>query len=539
MKRIASLLLALALLPQPFAQGQCQPVDITCGTGQLGDGLGNALGINDDWIFIGVPGDDSIGLDRGSVQVQLRSNPGVCAQTLTASDSMDLAGFGAAINVLGTTLAIGAPGDRGEGAVYLFELSAGTWVEVAKLTAPDPGQGHRFGGVVELPVMDSANAPFIVVGAPGHGFMGPATGKAYVFRSSPTGWTIEDELISDAPAAGDGFASAIHSDEFQLLVGAPGDDRFGTDAGIVLAFGSNSWGPPQGWGQGSIQSRPDVYTPRAGDRFGTSIEGFDYFAAVGAPGNGVNGFVVTMGFGKGSWILSSSPLGFSPFSPGAPGAAETLAFVKGAHWISVLFLSSPALGQVSVFQSLPAGRFLSQRIDGPPGFGRKMAATDDALVIAAPATTTSPGRVFLCDGYRQETCGIVDSICPPVLSSTNSLPSMSIQMGIPPSPEFRLYARQIPVGSPVVFFAGLSSAMIPLGVSSYCVGGGAFRLGPPVITGSTGQASQLYDRLSPELSGQFGSFAQWWFQAVYFDQGAPPAERVKSTGAFRFRFCPI
>ena len=65
-------------------------------------------------------------------------------------------GFGDAVAISpdGSTIVVGAPGDVGggtnAGAVYVFQLVSGSWVQVAKVKASDTAAGAAFGASVSI-----------------------------------------------------------------------------------------------------------------------------------------------------------------------------------------------------------------------------------------------------------------------------------------------------------------------------------------------------------------------------------------------------
>ena len=77
------------------------------------------------------------------------------------------------------TIVVGAVGDDGEqGAAYVFHDDGSVWVQVAKLSPPTPGD-RQFGWDVDV------RGDVVVVGAPGDDANGPDAGAVYVFE--PTG----------------------------------------------------------------------------------------------------------------------------------------------------------------------------------------------------------------------------------------------------------------------------------------------------------------------------------------------------------------
>jgi hypothetical protein len=92
--------------------------------------------------------------------------------TLTATDGAANDLFGYSVALSGSTAILGADGkNTSTGAAYVFARSGGTWTQQIKLTASDGGTADNFG--ISVAIAKST----AVVGAPGN----QGTGAAYVF----------------------------------------------------------------------------------------------------------------------------------------------------------------------------------------------------------------------------------------------------------------------------------------------------------------------------------------------------------------------
>ena len=174
-------------------------------------------------------------LDNTPVEVFVREGTGwTWVDSLTGSDTAldDL--FGQSMSISGDTALIGANGhdpivDPNEppvgagGAAYVFERNGTTWIEVTKLTDPDPIFRGQFGSSVAL------RNDVAVVGAP---LGGDGSGKAYVFRRGGTGWTEGALVIGSGVSAGHEFGTSVAVEEGAFVVGAP------SVAGRPLEIGS-------------------------------------------------------------------------------------------------------------------------------------------------------------------------------------------------------------------------------------------------------------------------------------------------------------
>lgn len=248
----------------------------------VGDRFGQSVAVFEDegagktYLAVGAPQHDG----TGSVFVYER-NQGAAdnwgfVQILQDVELSGGDGFGTAVDGLGNTLAIGAP-NHGAGAVFIFEVDAGNFSRVQKITTP-PGQipaaGDEFGAAVAL------GGDHMVIGAPGEN---SENGGAYLFkRGSP--YAVLFRLFTDKSEAGARFGAvvAIAITGLLLAVGMPFDDlTFGptlVDAGSVFIYAFLA--TTLAWGFLTA-----MFGSAAGDLFGSALAlNFFFDLAVGAPG---------------------------------------------------------------------------------------------------------------------------------------------------------------------------------------------------------------------------------------------------------------
>ncbi|HWQ28312.1 MAG TPA: GC-type dockerin domain-anchored protein [Dehalococcoidia bacterium] len=153
--------------------------------------------------------------------------------------------FGASVAMHGDTAVVGAPGDdeAGEnaGAVYVFRrVSDLLWVQVAKLLPSVPEPNAYFGMSVSL------SDRYLTAGAPWSDQAGTDAGVVVVYQlSGVTEWDVLATLSASDAEPGDelGFAVSIDIDGSLCVIGAPGDDDGGIDAGAVYLFDVSALGP--------------------------------------------------------------------------------------------------------------------------------------------------------------------------------------------------------------------------------------------------------------------------------------------------------
>ena len=178
-------------------------------------------------------------------------------------------GFGHAVALPGSVLAVSAPlggtSPIDHGQVFLFDRESGRLHRV--LESPAPQTNAYFGWAL------AGDEEFLVVGALGQGRMQPEAGAAYLYTS--TGQFLR-KLEVPSLKKGDHFGEAVAILSESIIVGAPGDDAAGVDAGAVFIFDRAT---------GTMRSKipnPSTTTGVA-DLFGHAVSGSGDGIAVGVP----------------------------------------------------------------------------------------------------------------------------------------------------------------------------------------------------------------------------------------------------------------
>ena len=231
---------------------------------------------------------------------------------LTADDGADDDEFGYSVATDGNTAVVGAPGSTSNaGAAYVFVFTEadddGVWSQAAKLTAPVPTTGDKFGTSVAI------DGDIIVVGAPYKDYDDPDddandvsnSGAAYVFTKPETDandalltdwkdWdSFNDEgkaaltakLTADDATADDefGISVAVHGET--VVVGAhlddhtDGDGDSDDDEGAAYVFTKPGSG---GWADATETAKLTASDGAANDKFGISVSLDDDTVVVGA-----------------------------------------------------------------------------------------------------------------------------------------------------------------------------------------------------------------------------------------------------------------
>lgn len=194
------------------------------------DAFGGAIAVSGDTAVIGAWEDSATGARSGAAYVYTREG-GTWSRTakLTATEATAEARFGYAVAVSGDTIAIGAPADQTTvGAVHVFTRSGDSWEATAVLRAAESTEGDRFAESVAV------SGSTVLVGALATGEA--ATGAGYVFAESGGSWTQQASLISTRSTLGDLMGTDVALDGDTAVLGAPGDDAFGSESGSLHVF---------------------------------------------------------------------------------------------------------------------------------------------------------------------------------------------------------------------------------------------------------------------------------------------------------------
>ena len=148
--------------------------------------------------MVGAPFDSQWATANGAVYVLSRTD-GVWSlqqQLLASGAETDDDRFGFSVDIAGTTILVGAPGDEDAtynvsegGSSYIFEYNGSIWNQVQQLYPSLGFPGGLFGYAVAL------RADALVIGSP---FPGTQSGLAFVFTKG-AGWT--ESLVLEPPTA--------------------------------------------------------------------------------------------------------------------------------------------------------------------------------------------------------------------------------------------------------------------------------------------------------------------------------------------------
>lgn len=199
---------------------------------------------------------------------------------LVAADGAQDDQFGSAVALAGDTLIVGAGGvavgdNPSQGAAYVFVRSNTTWSLQQRLVANDGADGDGFGFRVAL-AGDTA-----VVGAYFATVDGkPQQGAAYVFVRTGTTWSQQQKLVANDGAKGDQFGQSLALAGETVVVGAATSSIQG--AAYVFVRSGTTW---------HQQQKLVANDGAVNDQFGHTVALVGDTTLIGAPvANGTTGW---------------------------------------------------------------------------------------------------------------------------------------------------------------------------------------------------------------------------------------------------------
>ena len=244
--------------------GWSQSAYLKASNAQQQDYFGYSVGVFNDVVVVGAPGEDSTSkgingsqtndlnvTDRYGAVYAFRGEGSVWRQESYIKSSIPdpLGAFGSSLSFSATTMVVGAPGNtRNTGNAFVFVRNQTNWRDEAVLRASNPGFTDYFGKSVAI----SGDA--IIVGAHQEGSKATgingaqgdnsalASGAAYVFIRARTLWKQQaylkasntdttgrgGQLSSDSSPTSDFFGEAVAIDGSTAVVGAKAEDSAAT-----------------------------------------------------------------------------------------------------------------------------------------------------------------------------------------------------------------------------------------------------------------------------------------------------------------------
>jgi len=203
--------------------------------GAANDYFGENVAVRGDTLVVGAYGDQDWGPYSGSAYIfSLQSGTWVQSAKLVAPDGATQDNFGESVAVSPGLVAVGArfqdQGGFNAGAVYVYTDTLGSWTLAQKLLASDGGTMAKFGESVAM------SGGTLAVGAPCQGCPN-VVGSVYVFSCTAAGACTEtDKLLAADGAAYDNFGRSVAMSCNTIIVGAGGDEDNGQESGSAYIF---------------------------------------------------------------------------------------------------------------------------------------------------------------------------------------------------------------------------------------------------------------------------------------------------------------
>jgi len=198
------------------------------------DEFGRTVSASVNRIAVGIPGDDSVAANGGSVMIFLWSGQGWIPEQRIFSPAPDALGeFGGALALDGDTLAVGAYREDGgavdAGRVHIFSRGASGWQFSQTILSPSPQVLGEFGSSVAI------DGDSIAVGADRDNGTALGSGAGYLFRrSQSSAWGCVAVLCSSNSQVSEFNGVAIGISGLRVIMGAPLRSQSGAYQGAAF-----------------------------------------------------------------------------------------------------------------------------------------------------------------------------------------------------------------------------------------------------------------------------------------------------------------
>ncbi|MCA9280642.1 MAG: hypothetical protein KDA30_01215 [Phycisphaerales bacterium] len=359
-------------------------------TGTLGSSVAGAGGL----VVTGAPYSNASGFESGAAFVfRVVDHELVLGEALTAPGVGSGDRFGFAVATDGFLIAVGSPDDSGlasgSGSVRVFREAGGNWSSVGVVLAPDGGTEDRFGASVAI------DGNTLVIGAPSRGE--DDAGAVYVFAWDGASWTHTQTIVAGDSDSGDRFGTSVSIDGNRLLIGAFADDEGGEDAGAGYIYDRVA-------GVWVLGAKLISASGAAADLIGWSSALSGDIAVLGAPGRDAGGSqaggAVVFDYQGGVWVEQGTLVGSgtSAFDRrGSSVAVEDGLVILGAPRDDADGANS---GSASVFARSSGVWHEVAFVRPSPGnagaeLGAGVALADGLGVFGAPKAAGGDGRLFV------------------------------------------------------------------------------------------------------------------------------------------------
>ncbi|HYH60470.1 MAG TPA: FG-GAP repeat protein [Solirubrobacterales bacterium] len=398
---------AVALLHAPGVAHSAEE-KLTITGGAIGDQAGTAVAIDGDTAVVGAP---QAGNNGAAYVFERTAGTWSQAAKLTSSSTPSEDQFGASVAIDGDTIVVGAPlkdepPATAAGAVYTFTRTGGDRTETAKLIRGEPSAFDRLGLSVAI------DGDTIVAGASG---VNQLEGAAYTFAATgddrtEAGTLTASDGVGSAKVAGDEFGTSVAIDGDVIVVGSPLADTAATTDNKGAAYTFATIGDAERTETGKLTASDGA----ASDNLGSSVDVNGDTIVAGAPGAG-GGAVYTFARTGTNPRSQTAKLTASNGTDGddlgrsvaidgdniVAGAPDNLAGQDIAGAAYAFARTGPA-ARTETFELVPG--------DPGPGdnlFGASVGASGESLIVGAPFD--SPGGV-----NQAGSASVFDADVPPI-----------------------------------------------------------------------------------------------------------------------------
>ncbi len=206
----------------------------------IGDKFGQSTSISIDGsiVAIGAPGNDSNGSDSGHVRIY-KNESGVYTQIgddINGEAAGDNSGFSISLSSDGSIVAIGAPGNDGNGSssghVRIYKNINNVWTQVGS-DIDGEAAGDNSGFSISL----SSDGSIVAIGAPNNSSNGSLAGHVKIYKYESGVWTqIGNNIEGNLPLSKAGQSVSLSSDGSIVAVGAPFNSQQGSFSGYVKVY---------------------------------------------------------------------------------------------------------------------------------------------------------------------------------------------------------------------------------------------------------------------------------------------------------------
>jgi Flp pilus assembly pilin Flp len=233
----------------------------------IGDGSGFSVSLSSDGtiVAIGAHNNDGNGSASGHVRVyeNLSGTWTQIGSDIDGEAASDLSGISVSLSGDGSTVAIGANGNDGNGSsaghVRVYENLSGTWTQIG-VDINGEATGDQSGFSVSL----NSNGNTVAIGSLYNDGNGSNSGHVRVYENLSGTWTqIGSDIDGEAASDFSGYSVSLSDDGLTLAIGAYGNDGSGGSAGHVRVY--------QNVGGTWTQMGSDIDGEATGDQSGFSV----------------------------------------------------------------------------------------------------------------------------------------------------------------------------------------------------------------------------------------------------------------------------